>query len=83
MPLSQIQELVQYLARTEPEESRSQFLKPFQDVLATSEDQTPLADDENRRKEIIKLVVAQIHGLGDGNERGAYYFTYIFLEPAC
>ncbi|GJJ07235.1 hypothetical protein Clacol_001435 [Clathrus columnatus] len=65
----QIQELVKYLARPESEEGRSKLIQPFQEALASSENQVPVADIEPRRKEIVKLLVSEIKGLGDGNER--------------
>lgn len=71
--------MVKYLARPENEESRLHFIKPFQDALVTADGQTPLADDENRRKRIVELLVAEIRGLGDGNERGID--LYSLLSP--
>ncbi|KAF8514828.1 PCI-domain-containing protein [Hysterangium stoloniferum] len=65
----QIQELLKYLARSESEETRVTFIQPFQEILSTSEGDPPLSEDEEKRKKVIKLLVAEIKGLGDGNDR--------------
>ncbi|KAF8592729.1 PCI domain-containing protein [Ramaria rubella] len=78
----QVQELVRYLARPESEESRAAFIRPFQDVLNATEDETPLSEDENKRKKTLKLVLAEIKGLGDGSDReieGFFNLVYCHL----
>jgi translation initiation factor 3 subunit M len=62
--------LVKYLARAQSEETRATFIRPFQEILSTSEGDTPLSEDEEKRKKVIKLLVAEIKGLGDGSDRG-------------
>ena len=65
-----IQELVKYLARPETDEARATFIRPFQDALFTPEGEASLADDEEKRRKVLKLVLAQIKGLGEGSDRG-------------
>ena len=66
----QIQELAKYLARTQSEDSRATFFRPFQDALVPSEGQSSLAEDEEKRRDALKLVLSQIKDLGEGNDRG-------------
>ncbi|KIJ37443.1 hypothetical protein M422DRAFT_178100 [Sphaerobolus stellatus SS14] len=65
----QIQELVKYLARGEVDESRATFIRPFQEALTPVEGQTPISEDEEKKKAVIKLLVKDITGLGDGSDR--------------
>ena len=67
---TQIQELAKYLARPQSEDSRATFFRPFQDALVPSEGQTSLAEDEEKRRNVIKLVLSHVKDLGEGNDRG-------------
>ena len=72
----QTQELVNYLARGLVDEARTAFIKPFQEVLITRDGQKPLAEDADRRRKTITMVLAEVKSLGLGNERGAYTLSF-------
>ena len=74
----QILELVNYLARSLPEEQRPSFVQPFQDALATTEGQTPFEKDEERRRQVLSKVVDEVKDLGDGSERGAHVLPWSY-----
>ncbi|KAK1223316.1 hypothetical protein PQX77_013793 [Marasmius sp. AFHP31] len=65
----QIQELVNYIVRNRPEEDRATFIRPFQDALKTEGGQKRIDEDEDRRRKIISMVISEVKGVGDGNER--------------
>jgi translation initiation factor 3 subunit M len=70
--LEKVQELVKYLARPESDEGRATFIRPFQDALITPEGEATLGEDEEKRRKVLKLVLAEIKGLGEGSDRGAF-----------
>ncbi|KAG8968542.1 hypothetical protein FRC03_006942 [Tulasnella sp. 419] len=65
----QIQELVNYLARGLGEEARVSFIKPFQEIITTQDDGTPISEDEERKRKVITLVLSEVKTLGEGNDR--------------
>ncbi|KAF8530925.1 hypothetical protein JB92DRAFT_2854313 [Gautieria morchelliformis] len=78
----QVQELAKYLARPQSEESRATFFRPFQDALAPAEGQASLSEDEEKRRNVLKLVLSQIKDLGEGNDReveGFFNLVYCHL----
>lgn len=68
--LWKILELVNYLARSLPEEQRPAFVQPFQDALVTAEGQKPLEEDADRRSQVLSKVLGEVKDLGHGSERG-------------
>ncbi|KAE9409790.1 PCI-domain-containing protein [Gymnopus androsaceus JB14] len=78
----QVQELVNYIIRNQPEEDRAASIRPFQDALATPEGQKPLSADEERRRKIFVMVLTEVKGLGDGQEKeieGFFNLIYAHL----
>lgn len=75
----QTQEIVEYIARTRPEEERSAFKQPFADAFKQAEGQKPIAEDEGRRQQVISQVVDALNGLGEGSDRGTPSFTLLNL----
>ncbi|KAF8760378.1 Eukaryotic translation initiation factor 3 subunit K [Rhizoctonia solani] len=65
----QIQELVNYLARGLADDSRTAYIRPFQDALLTPEGQTPLSQDAGRKKKVIGMTREKVVGLGEGSDR--------------
>ena len=63
---------MKYLARLESEDSRATFIRPFQDALNIPEGETPLSEDEGKRREVLRLVLGEVKGLGEGNDRGTH-----------
>jgi translation initiation factor 3 subunit M len=61
---------VNYIVRNRSEEERGAFIRPFQDALKTEDGRKPIEEDENRRKKIFAMALAEVKGLGDGSERG-------------
>ncbi|KAJ7098753.1 hypothetical protein B0H15DRAFT_901333 [Mycena belliarum] len=77
----QIQELVNYIVRNRPEEERTAFIRPFQDVMKTEPGKPPLAEDEDRRRKILSMVLADVKSLGDGSEKEIEgFFNLIFAH---
>ncbi|KAF7302070.1 Eukaryotic translation initiation factor 3 subunit M [Mycena indigotica] len=62
----QIQELVNYLVRNKQEEERVIFIRPFQDALKGAK---PLDEDEERRRKVFSMVLAETKSLGEGSEK--------------
>ncbi|EAU84440.1 PCI domain-containing protein [Coprinopsis cinerea okayama7 len=78
----QILELVNYLARTRSEEERPAFVAPFENGLKTEEGQKPVSEDPERQKAVLKDVLQQVQGLGDGSEKeveGFFNLLYAHL----
>ncbi|RDX53739.1 PCI-domain-containing protein [Lentinus brumalis] len=65
----QILELVNYLARALPEDTRAAYIQPFQESLASAEGQKPIEEDEERRRKVFGSVIAEVTGLGDGSDK--------------
>ncbi|KAG7097359.1 hypothetical protein E1B28_004710 [Marasmius oreades] len=68
----QIQELVNYIVRSQPEEERAASILPFQKALKTDESQKPIDQDDKRRKKILSMVLtelAALKGFGDGTDK--------------
>ncbi|KAI0080812.1 PCI-domain-containing protein [Panus rudis PR-1116 ss-1] len=76
----QILELVNYLARSLPEDQRSTYVQPFQDILTTQEGQKPLEEDEERRRKAIVTVLGEVKGFGEGSEREIEGFFNLLLS---
>jgi translation initiation factor 3 subunit M len=66
----QILELVEFIARSLPEDDRPAYIASFKDVLKTEENQIPLEEDENRRRAILARLLGEIKQLGEGNDKG-------------
>ncbi|KAF7981704.1 hypothetical protein HWV62_32280 [Athelia sp. TMB] len=67
--VAQIQELVNYVVRNQPDEDRAAFIKPFQEALKTGEGKESLENDPDRRRKIFTMVSSQVKGLGEGSEK--------------
>ncbi|KAH9927090.1 PCI-domain-containing protein [Epithele typhae] len=65
----QILELVNYLARALPEDGRAAYIQPFQDAVATPEDQKPVDEEPERKREVLGSVLQEVKGLGEGSEK--------------
>ncbi|KAJ3572262.1 hypothetical protein NP233_g3202 [Leucocoprinus birnbaumii] len=75
----QILELVEFVARSQPEDARASFIASFQDDLKTAEDQTPLAEDETRRRAVFVKLLAEIKQLGEGSDKEIEgFFNLVF-----
>ncbi|KAJ3984236.1 PCI domain-containing protein [Lentinula detonsa] len=78
----QVQELVNYLVRTQSDEERAASIRPFQEALTTAEGQKSLSEDEERRKKIFSMIISAIKGLGRGQEKeieGFFNLIYAHL----
>ena len=69
----QIQELVNYIVRNRAEDDRAAFIRPFQDALKVGEGQKAIDEDEEKRRKVCSMVIAEVHGLGDGTEKGVLF----------
>lgn len=58
------------MARNHPEDERATFIAPFQEALKTEEGKKPIDEDEERRKKVFSMLIAEVKGLGDGTEKG-------------
>ncbi|EJU06607.1 hypothetical protein DACRYDRAFT_92535 [Dacryopinax primogenitus] len=77
----QIQELVNYLARGLSQDDRIAYIKPYQDVLLTPAGGKPIAEDEERKQQTVRMVVAGVKGLGEGSEREQEgFFNLLFAH---
>ncbi|KZT71501.1 PCI-domain-containing protein [Daedalea quercina L-15889] len=65
----QIRELVDYIARSRPEEERLVFVQPFVDLIETAEGQKPIEEDDSRRVKVFTAVLGEVKGLGDGSDK--------------
>lgn len=59
-----------YVVRSQSEEDRAAFIKPFQDAFKTPEGAKPLEENIERRREIFSMVLTQVKGYGEGSEKG-------------
>ncbi|KAK7049708.1 hypothetical protein VNI00_005739 [Paramarasmius palmivorus] len=78
----QIQELVNYIVRNRAEDDRAAFIRPFQDALKVGEGQKAIDEDEEKRRKVCSMVIAEVHGLGDGTEKeieGFFNLIYAHL----
>ncbi|KAJ3980007.1 PCI domain-containing protein [Lentinula detonsa] len=78
----QVQELVNYLVRTQSDEERAASIRPFQEALTTAEGQKSLSEDEQRRQKIFLMIISVIKGLGRGQEKeieGFFNLIYAHL----
>ncbi|KAJ3807992.1 PCI domain-containing protein [Lentinula aff. lateritia] len=78
----QVQELVNYLVRNQPDEDRAASIRPFQEALASIEGQKPLSEDVERRRKIFVMILNSITGLGHGQEKeieGFFNLIYAHL----
>ncbi|THV08227.1 PCI-domain-containing protein [Dendrothele bispora CBS 962.96] len=78
----QIQELVNYVVRTRSEEERAAFIRPFQDAMKKEDGKKSLDEDEERKKKVISMVLSEVKGFGDGNEKeieGFFNLIYAHL----
>ncbi|KAF9006663.1 hypothetical protein BDQ17DRAFT_1324641 [Cyathus striatus] len=77
----QIQELVVYIARNRSEEERTAFIAPFQAAVTTKDGQKPFDQDEERRKKVFGMVLAEVTALGEGNDKEAEgFFNLVFAH---
>ncbi|KIJ13258.1 hypothetical protein PAXINDRAFT_136201 [Paxillus involutus ATCC 200175] len=65
----QIQELLEYTARSNSEDERTALLQSFKDITKTEEGEKPIGEDEDRRREVFNLVLNNTKGVGEGNEQ--------------
>ncbi|TFK66562.1 hypothetical protein BDN72DRAFT_844179 [Pluteus cervinus] len=75
----QIQELVNYIVRSRSDEERAAFIRPFQESLKNEKGSKPLAEDSERRKQLLSMVLDEVKGLGDGNEKEIEGFFNLLL----
>ncbi|KAJ3739827.1 PCI domain-containing protein [Lentinula detonsa] len=78
----QVQELVNYLVRTQSDEERAASIRPVQEALTTAEGQKSLSEDEQRRQKIFSMIILAIKGLGRGQEKeieGFFNLIYAHL----
>jgi translation initiation factor 3 subunit M len=73
----QIQELVDFLARSHPEDQRLIFIAPFQEVLKIEKDEENGSEPSeltqevlDKRKKVVSMVITEVKGFGDGSEKG-------------
>ena len=57
-----------------------EFIRPFRDALVSSEKESSISEDEGRRKGVLKLLLAQIKGLGEGNDKGVFVPSYQYYQ---
>ena len=60
------------MAQGRTDEERTAFIQPFSHALTTKEGEKSLEEDEERRRKVVKLVVEQVKGLGEGSEKGPW-----------
>ncbi|CCM00434.1 uncharacterized protein FIBRA_02466 [Fibroporia radiculosa] len=65
----QIRELVDYLARSQPEEAQPAYVQPFAEILETTEGQVAIEEDQSRREKVFIMVLDEVKGLGEGSEK--------------
>ncbi|GJE84538.1 PCI-domain-containing protein [Phanerochaete sordida] len=76
----QIKELVNYLAQGRSDEEKAAFIQPFEDALTVKEGEKSLEEDAERRRNVLKLVLEQITGLGEGSEKETEGFFNLFFS---
>ena len=59
------------MAQGRSDEEKAAFIQPFEDALAVKEGENALEEDADRRRSIVKLVLEQITGVGEGSEKGS------------
>ena len=64
-----IVELAEYISRSLPEADRAAYVQAAQERVGG---ETPLDQDEGRKKDVVGWVVGEVKGLGEGSERGAF-----------
>ncbi|EKM79917.1 hypothetical protein AGABI1DRAFT_99540 [Agaricus bisporus var. burnettii JB137-S8] len=75
----QILELVEFIARSLPEDDRPAYITSFKDDLKTEESQTPLEEDEDRKRAMLVRVLDEIKLLGEGNDKEIEgFFNLVF-----
>ncbi|KAF9450675.1 hypothetical protein P691DRAFT_700875 [Macrolepiota fuliginosa MF-IS2] len=75
----QILELVEFTARSRPEDDRAAFISQFKDNLNSEEGKTPLDQDEPRRRAIFLKLLEEIKQLGEGNDKEIEgFFNLVF-----
>ena len=62
-------ELAEYISRSLPEADRAAYVQAAQERVGG---ETPLEQDETRKKDVVGWVVGEVKGLGEGSERGAF-----------
>ncbi|TFY82705.1 hypothetical protein EWM64_g1301 [Hericium alpestre] len=65
----QVIELANYIALSRPEAERASYIQSVQESLQVGEGQTPIAQDEGRRRQVFSNVLGDVTGLGEGSER--------------
>ncbi|KAF5359031.1 hypothetical protein D9758_004899 [Tetrapyrgos nigripes] len=77
----QIQELVTYVVRNQPDEERAASIRPFQDAMKTEGGEKTINEDEERKVKVFSMVLAEVKNLGDGNEKEIEgFFNLIFAH---
>ncbi|EMD40431.1 hypothetical protein CERSUDRAFT_111031 [Gelatoporia subvermispora B] len=75
----QVHELVDYLARSVPEEERTEFVQSFDAIVSTPEGGKPIEEDEERRRATVTKVVHETKRLREGSEKETEgYFNLLF-----
>ncbi|ETW83622.1 hypothetical protein HETIRDRAFT_116256 [Heterobasidion irregulare TC 32-1] len=78
----QILELANYIAQSKPESERASYVQFVQDSLQVGEGQTPISEDEGRRKQVFLNVFGEVKGFGEGSLReieGFFNLLYAHL----
>ncbi|KAF9236231.1 hypothetical protein BU15DRAFT_77205 [Melanogaster broomeanus] len=81
-PVSQIQELLQYTARSNPEDELNALLQSFRDIVTTEEGARPIEEDEDRQRRAFELVLNNTRGVGEGSDleiEGFFNLLYSYL----
>jgi translation initiation factor 3 subunit M len=81
-PVSQIQELLDYTARSDLEDERNALLQSFKDIVKTEEGAKPIEEDEDRQRRAFELVLNHTKGIGEGSEseiEGFFNLLYSYL----
>jgi translation initiation factor 3 subunit M len=75
----QIQELVDYATRSNPEDERATALQSFRDITKPTEGAKPIEQDQERKRNALTFVLDQTQSLGDGSEQEIEgYFNLLF-----
>ncbi|KIO12424.1 hypothetical protein M404DRAFT_123481 [Pisolithus tinctorius Marx 270] len=65
----QIQELVEYATRGRPDDERASVLQSFKNIVGAEGDEKPVEIDTDHRQSVLKLVLDNTKGVGEGTEQ--------------
>ncbi|KXN92352.1 Eukaryotic translation initiation factor 3 subunit M [Leucoagaricus sp. SymC.cos] len=75
----QILELVEFVARSRPEDERGTYIASFKGDLKIEEDQKPLEEDTSRKRAVFVKLLGEIKQLGEGNDKEIEgFFNLVF-----